>query len=223
MARLVTAIEGSRATLIAQVVDEERTLAAGGDQDAAAAKQKHKELVRAAGRAALEESLHGNKRKAAEMTAEGIATQWQAYAAVYGTNGMAAGGGRSSEEPAEPAAQLVDAPQQRIDQVVLPAAAAADEQEPERTSCGAADGAAADAAAAAERISLQQTIEEIQGEVASSDFSRAVLLPQLGVQLSALPDQIKQSPSQKPAEVPTEQLEVEPVPPASRGLGIWDF
>ena len=71
------------------------------DSDPAAAKQareEHLKLVREAGRAALEESLlsSGVKRKASEMTPAGIAAQWQAYAEVYGTNGMAAGGGRSS-------------------------------------------------------------------------------------------------------------------------------
>ena len=113
------------------------------DSDPAAAKQareEHLKLVREAGRAALEESLlsSGVKRKASEMTPAGIAAQWQAYAEVYGTNGMAAGGGRSSlvraqdeaagegavvssqtagldakEEDDEAAAGLVDAPQPR--------------------------------------------------------------------------------------------------------------
>ena len=74
---------------------------------------QHKELVRAAGRAAVEESLlsksHGIKRKASEMSAAGIVAQWQAYAEVYGTNGMAAGGARSAlVESAAPDALVSD-------------------------------------------------------------------------------------------------------------------
>ena len=61
----------------------------------------HKRLVREAGRAAVEESLCSKKRKK-DMSAAGIVAQWRAYAEVYGTNGMAAGGARSA---------LVDAPQ----------------------------------------------------------------------------------------------------------------
>ena len=104
MARRVVA-ENAREALVSMMEKEQRPAAASDGNDAAAdvataaaAKQRHKELVRAAGRAAVEESLlskNGIKRKASEMTAEGIAAQWQAYAEVYGTNGMAAGGARS--------------------------------------------------------------------------------------------------------------------------------
>jgi len=116
--------ENVRATLYAKLVEEEecRAVVIDGDPatvaDSASAasevttKQKHRELVRAAGRAALEESLlsgpSGVKRKASEMTSAGIADQWNAYAEVYGTNGMAAGGARSTL--VDPMVPLADAP-----------------------------------------------------------------------------------------------------------------
>ena len=55
---------------------------------------RHKALVRAAGRAAIEQTL--NSQPVAELTAESLAAEWLAYAEVFGTNGMVAGGGRSS-------------------------------------------------------------------------------------------------------------------------------
>ena len=97
--------DNAREALVAQIAaagstpmnDGSMTSIADAEHDA---NQRHKALVRAAGRAAVEESLlagtSGIKRKASEMTAVGIAAQWQAYAEVYGTNGMAAGGGRST-------------------------------------------------------------------------------------------------------------------------------
>lgn len=130
MAQLVAAGD-ARATFIAKLLEaqeqdvEEESLSAvtenGESRPSAAvesaaselaAKLKHKELVRAAGRAAVEESLLGEpnslKRKASEMTAERIAAQWHAYAEIYGTNGMAAGGARSSL--VDPVVSLPDSP-----------------------------------------------------------------------------------------------------------------
>ena len=96
MSRRVTA-GNARDTLVAKLAkDGDTTVQQTGDSAERASMQKHKELVRAAGRAAVEESLRRTKRKASEMTPEGIVAQWQAYAEVYGTNGMAAGGARSS-------------------------------------------------------------------------------------------------------------------------------
>ena len=94
------AAESARETLVTKLANGETNAPSGDSTSEPSARQRHIELVRAAGRAALEESLQsgpsGMKRKASEMTAAGIAAQWQAYAEVYGTNGMAAGGGRSS-------------------------------------------------------------------------------------------------------------------------------
>lgn len=71
-------------------MDEER--AAVDDEDDL--KERHKALVRAAGRAAIEDTL--NQRQNAELTAESLAAEWLAYAEVFGTNGMAAGSARLS-------------------------------------------------------------------------------------------------------------------------------
>ena len=107
MPRRVNA-ENAREALVTKLAQGEHAPTSDARPEVAepTARQKHKELVRAAGRAALEESLQsgpgGVKRKASEMTAAGIAAQWQAYAEVYGTNGMAAGGARSSLVGAEP-------------------------------------------------------------------------------------------------------------------------
>ena len=69
--------------------DEQRAAAA------AAAKTRKKELVRAAGRAAVEDSLQngqeGARRSGPCLTTECLAAQWHAYAEVYGTNGLATG------------------------------------------------------------------------------------------------------------------------------------
>lgn len=87
------------AALVAQVDKERTSAAAAGDTDQRA---RHKALVRAAGRAALEDTLHNQTRegpedsKLATMTLESLTAEWAAYAEVFGTNGMAAGGGRSA-------------------------------------------------------------------------------------------------------------------------------
>ena len=115
MSRRVSATN-ARETLVARLADEERPGDIADEPVASASppvsdeefKRKRKALVRAAGRAALEESLLsgscGVKRKASEMTGVGIAAQCQAYAEVYGTNGMAAGGASSSSS-SQPAGQ----------------------------------------------------------------------------------------------------------------------
>ena len=84
------------AALVAQV-DEQRIAASDDASDDAAA--RHKELVRAAGRAALEESLNPTQPMK-ELTVESLTAEWQAYAEVFGTNGLAAGSGRLSARPA---------------------------------------------------------------------------------------------------------------------------
>jgi hypothetical protein len=90
------------AALVAKV-DEER--AADGDHS----EDRHKALVRAAGRAALEESLNPTT-ETAELTLESLTAEWLAYAEVFGTNGMAAGSARlavqddSTGAPAQPTA-----------------------------------------------------------------------------------------------------------------------
>ena len=107
--------ESARARLVSKIIEENYSTAAnlepGSADSELPAKVKHKELIRAAGRAAVEDSLQsvlgGTKRKASEMTAEGIAAQWFAYAEVYGTNGMASGGVRSA--PAGPSLSEGDA------------------------------------------------------------------------------------------------------------------
>ena len=71
------------------------------------------------------------------MTGAGIVAQWQAYAEVYGTNGMAAGGGRSS---------LVEA-----------AAEQSDDAEPEVADSDAAPTTAEAAAEPAEASSVDGT------------------------------------------------------------------
>lgn len=75
-------------------LDEERGAEAVGEQRTMT-RDQHKELIRAAGRVAVEETVLGVKRKvsadAATLTAE-----WEAYAEIYGTNGMAAGGASSA-------------------------------------------------------------------------------------------------------------------------------
>ena len=76
-------------------VDEER--AAAGATDGEDLTARHKELVRAAGRAAIEETLQPTARS--ELTPETLAAEWLAYAEVFGTNGMAAGSARLSSQP----------------------------------------------------------------------------------------------------------------------------
>jgi len=80
------------AALVAKVDEERVSALKGADLDLAA---RHKALVRAAGRAAIEETLNPT-RHVTELTAESLAAEWLAYAEVFGTNGMAAGGARSA-------------------------------------------------------------------------------------------------------------------------------
>ena len=83
------------AALVAKV-DEERAVISTADD----MKARHKALVRAAGRQALEDTLQtgsgDEESKLATMTVESLTAEWAAYAEVFGTNGMAAGGGRSA-------------------------------------------------------------------------------------------------------------------------------
>jgi hypothetical protein len=71
-------------------VDEE--CAATAEGDAPDLKERHKKLIRAAGRAAIEETLLNPERPGSEMTPESLAAEWLAYAEVFGTNGMAGAG-----------------------------------------------------------------------------------------------------------------------------------
>ena len=99
----------ARAICVAKL-DESRTAAsaAAGSMTVAETeeqKRAHKEMVRATGRAAVNDALmspsNGSvKRKASEMTAQGLTAAWLAYKEVYGTNGMAAGGASSSSTQA---------------------------------------------------------------------------------------------------------------------------
>ena len=161
MSRRIAA-DNAREKLVAQLVDEEQpprevanipVTTADPPLSDAEFKQRHKELVRAAGRAALEESLlsqesHRVKRKASEITASGITAQWQAYAEVYGTNGMAAGGARSS---------LVDPPPEDDDEHD-------DEDEDEKEDDDEADSPAA----APEETEQPEVVAEVPAE-ASAD------------------------------------------------------
>ena len=65
--------------------------------------ERHKALVRAAGRASINETLLNPEREGSHQTAEMLAAEWLAYAEVFGTNGMAAGGGRSHLRDADEA------------------------------------------------------------------------------------------------------------------------
>ena len=94
MARRIVA-ENAREALVSALIKEEKSTPALDAEPASSEaefKRKRKELLRAAGRAAVEESLHSGKRKASEMSEAGIVAQWNAYAEVYGTNGMAGAG-----------------------------------------------------------------------------------------------------------------------------------
>ena len=85
------------AALVARVDAEAAEAAADGtsDRDASA---RHKALVRAAGRAALEETLNPT-RQVADLSMESLTAELMAYAEVFGTNGMAAGGARVGGSP----------------------------------------------------------------------------------------------------------------------------
>lgn len=97
MASKRVAAQSARETLVKELTTHQGdAVVASEDESAAEHKRKHQQLVREAGRAALEESLLGKRKASESMTAAGIAAQWEAYAEVYGTNGMSAGGGRSS-------------------------------------------------------------------------------------------------------------------------------
>ena len=89
MVRRVRAGDGRVAAIVSRL-DEERTAssaaAAGDDVEVEEAKRQHKVMVRAAGRAAVEETLllpeTGVKRKAEMMTRASLTADWLAYAEV---------------------------------------------------------------------------------------------------------------------------------------------
>lgn len=83
------------AALVAKV-DEERAANASDGASSEGLSDRHKALVRAAGRASIEDTLLNPTR--AELTVESLAAEWLAYAEVFGTNGMASGGARHGEE-----------------------------------------------------------------------------------------------------------------------------
>ena len=106
----VVAGEGRVELLVAEMADGRRSADAahGAEPEAGASRGgASKEMLRAAGRAAVEEALllplSGVKRKAHELTARELTSEWLAYADVYGQNGLASGGARSSR-PAGPEA-----------------------------------------------------------------------------------------------------------------------
>ena len=105
----VVAGEGRVELLVAEMADGRSADAADGAEPEAGASRggTSKEMLRAAGRAAVEEALllplSGVKRKAHELTARELTSEWLAYADVYGQNGLASGGARSSR-PAGPEA-----------------------------------------------------------------------------------------------------------------------
>ena len=101
--------QGSLAGIVAKV-DAERAADAASEGGASAdAKARHLALIREAGRAAIEETLLSPTRddteKLSEMSAEALASEWLAYAEVYGSNGLAAGGARSGLRPEVSAAE----------------------------------------------------------------------------------------------------------------------
>mmetsp|Transcript_50828 Transcript_50828/g.108537 ORF Transcript_50828/g.108537 Transcript_50828/m.108537 type:complete len:175 (-) Transcript_50828:70-594(-) len=80
------------AALVAKV-DEEGFSGASVEQSTA----RHKALVRAAGRAAIEETMRPTRTQAEmELSSESLVAEWVAYAEVFGTNGLASGGARSA-------------------------------------------------------------------------------------------------------------------------------
>ena len=93
--------QGSLAVIVAKV-DEQRASGLSAS-DGSDMKARHLALIREAGRAAIEETLlsptRDDSEKLSEMSAEALAAEWMAYAEVYGSNGLAAGGGRSSQRP----------------------------------------------------------------------------------------------------------------------------
>lgn len=93
--------------------------------------ERHKALVRAAGRASIEETLLNPEREGSHQTAEMLAAEWLAYAEVFGTNGMAAGGGRS---------HLRDADEARRQQAILHSAVDLAELTAELEASGVLDG-----------------------------------------------------------------------------------
>ncbi len=104
----VVAGEGRVEVLVAEMADGRSADADGAEPEAGASRGgASKEMLRAAGRAAVEEALllplSGVKRKAHELTARELTSEWLAYADVYGQNGLASGGARSSR-PAGPEA-----------------------------------------------------------------------------------------------------------------------
>jgi len=112
--------------------------------------ERHKALVRAAGRASIEETLLNPEREGSHQTAEMLAAEWLAYAEVFGTNGMAAGGGRS---------HLRDADEARRQQAILHSAVDLAELTAELDASGVLDGLTS-----AERHSIIQQVfaEEVE-------------------------------------------------------------
>ena len=94
---MVTKRPSPLAALVARVDEEHAAAAATAGEGGAAPDmaERHKALVRAAGRASIEETLLNPERLGSELTAESLMQEWLAYAEVFGTNGMAAGGARS--------------------------------------------------------------------------------------------------------------------------------
>ena len=114
----VVAGEGRVELLVAEMADGRSADGADGAEPEAGASRggASKEMLRAAGRAAVEEALllplSGVKRKAHELTARELTSEWLAYADVYGQNGLASGGARSSR-PAAPRRSTRRAPSAR--------------------------------------------------------------------------------------------------------------
>ena len=135
----------ARAILVSKL-DEERS-AAAEDIDARDAALSHKEMIRATGRAAVEDALmspaEGSiKRRASEMTAAGLTAAWLAYKEVYGTNGMAA------EVPAAPVLLQPAGQPEEIDFTVPVGAAAPAAASTTTTSVSEPQQSATDASAA---------------------------------------------------------------------------
>ena len=135
MASKRVAAQSARETLVKELTTHQGdAVVASEDESAAEHKRKHQQLVREAGRAALEESLLGKRKASESMTAAGIAAQWEAYAEVYGTNGMSAGGGRSSlvgcstEEAEEEESEEAEAAAEQAKEEEPAAEPAADEE-----------------------------------------------------------------------------------------------
>jgi len=209
------AAESARETLVTKLANGETNASSGDSTSEPSARQRHIELVRAAGRAALEESLQsgpsGMKRKASEMTAAGIAAQWQAYAEVYGTNGMAAGGGRSSlveppgPSPNVPRVQSTEAVGEDEGEVKAEAEAEADAVE------SAVTATEAEAEAGCERVGLSGASSDVDANGAISTASEARAAPTTSYAAA---------PEHESSAVPGGGAVLDEPP---RRLALWDF